>query len=440
MNFNTNLILLLFNVYCLHVNDVRYLLNLKFYYNHPYIAGYINAQNITNFLMQPQIKHTTILKCMSEFMFDLKFQVEQLPIVDFSLGCGNERTNAIFYNQTLKPNAWNLDFFAQPLDFNYSYFFSNVSLDLVELWILDTGVNWKHKEFEGIQVIDWDPAYTILNLTNPHGTGTAGCAGGKNYGSAKPLKIINYPVCRAGGSCYGSDIDKGLHIVLSRLQTYNSKCESSTNHNTSNCKWNKRIVVNLSVGNNAGLSPMNTSLGLYFHQLFKDINDYGGIIVNSAGNSNEDACKWFYSFSDYVISVGSVDQKQTFPFNVTKSSFSNWGKCVDIWSYGSNVPTAYSISDPNVVQFKSGTSFSSPLVAGLVFNLLKQKLNVNRYECLQYLIRPYQNFTVAKYECNALEKYCCQALTKGTRISNYCRTLPVNECNINRNCEILSCQ
>lgn len=423
---NQDLVVIVIDLLCLSVVEIEYLKQFKFYLNSPYMAGYIPAWNLSNFLMDPFIQYSSVHNCISQFSYDLIFQVED---------CNLEGTNVIYYNQTIKPNAWTLDFLDHMGDNYYSY--PNITND-IELWILDTGINWKHKEFEGIQVIDTDPTYTILNLTNQHGTGTSDCAGGNNYGTSKSKIIYNYPVCRSGGSCAGSDIDHGFHFVLSHLQNYNDRCNSSTNKNASDCIWNKRAIINLSVGASVGPNYINSSTGKYYDQLFKDLNDYGAIIFVAAGNSNMDACLWLYSFSDNVISVGALDQQLATPYKIARSGFSNYGNCVDIWNYGSSVPTAYSIIDNITVQYKSGTSFSSPLTAGLGVNILNQYPNANRYEVMQYLSLGIQNFTVAKYNCSNVVKHCCTSDIKNTRQHSFCESLPINQC-IGRSCIIKVC-
>lgn len=441
--FNPFSIILLFHVECLNTENIQYLESAGFNVHPPFVIGYMATENISDFLLTPEVYSITSL-CAIELFYDLQFQVEELKISTTHLPnvvpettCDVEHTNSIYYNQSLKPNAWDLDFFDTPNDFNYNY--PNIINSFVELWILDTGINWRHKEFEGIEVVDVDPFYNISSITHPHGTGTAACAGGKNYGSSKPPIIYNYPVCRVSGSCYGSDIDKGMRIVLNRLQNRNERCNTSTIEEISACTWNIRIIINLSVGNSAGLSPIESSYGQYLDNLFKDLNDYGAIIFVAAGNSNQDACQWFYSFSDKVISVGSINQNLASPYLIEKSSFSNWGACVDLWSYGSGVPTAYSITDNNVIQYKAGTSFSSPLAAGLGVNILNQFPNVNRHEMLQYLTIAVQNFTVAKYDCNNVERHCCDSKTLNTRKSKFCQHMPINSCNLQRDCKIVVC-
>jgi subtilisin family serine protease len=138
-----------------------------------------------------------------------------------------------------------------------------------------------------------------------------------------------------------------------------------------------------------------------------------------------------YSFSPWVISVGSI----TKAYN--KSSFSNFGSCVDIWSFGDSVPTAYSIKDNTTVQYKSGTSFSSPLVAGMVVNLLRQNNTLNKDQILSILFNKVNSFVVPLYECGKEFMKCCQGYVKGARLDKYCRSLSLSSCE--RSCKIGLC-
>lgn len=383
------------NIYNIHGGVVRS------YFDHGNFFSF--AQDITN--------EQNLMDCVLDVDHELIINIEELK-------CDFENTNKIFYNGILQPNAWHLD----QLDFvnNNSYeYIEEIGINLnqsnITLWILDTGVNWKHNEFLEGQVVDVDPSYNISNITNAHGTGTASISGGVNYGSSKFIKIYSYPVCRMGGSCGSSDIENGFHQVLTWL-----------NYNPG-----KRAVINLSVGSYYGSNLYNSSLGKYYNGLFKSIEDAGGIIVVAAGNSNMDACGWLYGFSDYVITVGSVNS------NYNKSSFSNYGTCVDIWSFGENVPIAYSFTNNSIIQYKSGTSFSSPLVAGLVANLLKFNPKLTRLEILNILFEKQNNMTVPKYLCGQEKKKCCRSPIVNTRLDEYCKTLSLFNCT--RGCVIQFC-
>merc|ERR1719245_1903080 len=83
----------------------------------------------------------------------------------------------------------------------------------------------------------------------------------------------------------------------------------------------------------------------------------GVVIVVAAGNSNSDACNFSPAFVPSAVTVGSTDSTDT------RSYFSNYGTCVDIWAPGSSVTSLSHTSDTGTATF-SGTSMACPHVSG----------------------------------------------------------------------------
>jgi len=83
----------------------------------------------------------------------------------------------------------------------------------------------------------------------------------------------------------------------------------------------------------------------------------GVVVVVAAGNSNSDACGFSPAFAANAITVGSTTSTDA------RSSFSNYGSCVEIWAPGSSVLSA-GISSDTSSSTKSGTSMACPHVSG----------------------------------------------------------------------------
>merc|ERR1719433_1213929 len=83
----------------------------------------------------------------------------------------------------------------------------------------------------------------------------------------------------------------------------------------------------------------------------------GVTVVVAAGNSNSDACNFSPAFVPSAVTVGSTDSTDS------RSSFSNYGTCVDIWGPGSSVLSAGHTSDSATATL-SGTSMACPHVSG----------------------------------------------------------------------------
>ena len=77
----------------------------------------------------------------------------------------------------------------------------------------------------------------------------------------------------------------------------------------------------------------------------------------AAGNSNTNACNSSPARVSQALTVGSSTSTDL------RSSFSNYGTCVDLFAPGSGITSAWLTSDTATVTI-SGTSMASPHVAG----------------------------------------------------------------------------
>lgn len=91
--------------------------------------------------------------------------------------------------------------------------------------------------------------------------------------------------------------------------------------------------------------------------------DSGLQLVVAAGNSNTPACTTSPASASKAITVGAVDDRHD---NI--ASFSNWGKCVDIFASGVYVVSLS--KNNNGTMAISGTSMSTPIVTGIIAQFL----------------------------------------------------------------------
>lgn len=138
----------------------------------------------------------------------------------------------------------------------------------VTAYIIDTGINDKHEEFE--TRASKGPTFVQNETTSPndihgHGTHVAGTIGGKTYGVAKGVTLIGVKVFSdRTGTATTIDIIKALEWVVTDVKDASPP---------------KKAVVNLSLGGGAS-SAMDAAIAATVRQ--------GIVVVVAAGNSTGD--------------------------------------------------------------------------------------------------------------------------------------------------------
>jgi serine protease len=233
-----------------------------------------------------------------------------------------------------QPNAtWGLDRIDQrdrPLNGTYTY---NTVAANVTVYVIDTGIRASHVEFGG-RVVSGFTSINDGNGTNDchgHGTHVAGTIGGVVYGVAKGVTLRPVRVLGCNGSGSTSGVIAGVDWV-------------TTNHAAGS-----PAVANMSLG-----GGVSTALDDAVRNSIAD----GVTYAIAAGNSNANACNGSPARVSQALTVGSSTNTDA------RSSFSNFGTCVDLFAPGSSITSAWSTSD-QATNTISGTSMASPHVAGV---------------------------------------------------------------------------
>ena len=227
--------------------------------------------------------------------------------------------------------TWGLDRIDQTdLPLNGTYVFDQDGTG-VNAYVIDTGVRISHNQFgnrgrAGFTAINDGRG---SNDCNGHGTHVAGTVGSSVYGVAKDVTIHAVRVLGCNGSGSNSGVIAGVDWV-------------AANHVAP-------AVANMSLGGGAS-GALDSAVNSVVAQ--------GVTMVVAAGNDNSNACNFSPARASNAITVGSTTSSDA------RSSFSNFGTCLDIFAPGSSITSTWSTSN-SATNTISGTSMAAPHVAGV---------------------------------------------------------------------------
>jgi aqualysin 1 len=153
--------------------------------------------------------------------------------------------------------------------------------------------------------------------------------GGSTWGVAKQVQLVPVRVLDCRGSGAWSGVVAGIDYAA------NSSLRPA--------------VANLSLGGGKSTAVNAAVAGAVAK---------GVVMVVAAGNDNLNACNYSPASEPTAITVGSTTSGDS------RSSFSNYGTCVDIFAPGSGITSSWNTSD-TAANTISGTSMATPHVAGV---------------------------------------------------------------------------
>ncbi|NUT91924.1 MAG: S8 family peptidase [Saccharothrix sp.] len=224
--------------------------------------------------------------------------------------------------------TWGLDRIDQknlPLDKKYTY---PGTASNVTAYVVDTGIHKAHSDFGGRAVDGYDfiDNDSVAQDCNGHGTHVAGTIGSGTYGVAKGVKLVGVRVLNCQGQGEWSQVIGGIDWVAKNAV--------------------KPAVANMSLGGGADSSVDDA---------VRRAVAAGVTFAVAAGNDNKDACSTSPARTPEAITVNATDSSDT------RSTFSNYGSCTDIFAPGTSITSTWNNGSTNTI---SGTSMATPHVAG----------------------------------------------------------------------------
>jgi subtilisin family serine protease len=255
--------------------------------------------------------------------------------------------------------------------------------------VIDTGVDPNHPVLHSVLLQGYDftrnqpGASEWLDLSS---TGLSST----NSGSAQPVMVQQSSAAILDQSSaaildgapyvafgHGTMTSGLVHLVAPKAKILPLKAFSS---NGTGSLSNIIAALYYAVKNNANVVNMSFDLSYSSPALSQAVsyaNKAGVVLVAAAGNENTSARVYPASISGSVVGIASTTEWDA------RSSFSNYGSA-DVWIAA---PGEYVISTypGGTYGSRSGTSFSSPLVAGTVALMLSAKQPINQSQAASAL-------------------------------------------------------
>ena len=298
-------------------------------------------------------ERTEILPSMEKAIVELT--AAEARRLDGVSGVSVAADDYLFVADTQDNAPWGIDRLDQTTPSNGAptgsnqYWYPDSAGSGVRVYVVDSGVKADHPDLNGRVIAGYDAINAVEGPTddcNGHGTAVASAAAGTSYGVAKLATIVPVQAASCTGSASTSAIIRGLDWIAATHPV------------------GTPATINISLGamdrfGSAGFTALESSVA--------DIISKGFFVAIAAGNDSsstsvKEACQFSPARVPAAFTVGAADGWAGGLGIEGRSEFSNAGSCVDAFAPGTAIMTA---SANGADTYRNGTSFASPIVAGL---------------------------------------------------------------------------
>ena len=225
----------------------------------------------------------------------------------------------------------------------------------VNVYVIDTGVDPTHPDINLVNHVSFVQNEPNADC-NGHGTGVAGIIAGRDndvftVGVAPGAPVTGVKVLSCAGITFPSIIVQGIDWVTANAV--------------------KPAVANMSLGSLVRLTSVDTAVqnsvasGIFFAIAAGNGNPYNNNAPLNACTTSPAGTGFSANGVNGIMTAAATDESDV------EAPFSNYGPCVDIWAPGVAVTAPWLMSEGGLIT-ASGTSFSSPYVAGAAAYLLSR--------------------------------------------------------------------
>ncbi|ORX79050.1 subtilisin-like protein [Anaeromyces robustus] len=260
--------------------------------------------------------------------------------------------------------------------YDNNYYFPGTAGQGIDIYVIEEGVNfYNNSDYDTYKGTSYERTVSCDAIIENHSSIIPipkNDTRSKNCFVSNPTSTFhgNIVNAMAGGNYFGVAKKANIHVIATTLHTDPEL--AALDFIKLNAKDPHKTIINLSRGGYGEAKLMQ--------EKFTELKNKGFIIFVSAGNNYRNCCskEWRYGGFDDVITVGATNGTFFRSINdgYNLAYYSNYGPCIDILAPGEVAfqTNEYYYAELDGIKFAvvNGTSYSSPIVAGVAATIMSE--------------------------------------------------------------------